>query len=144
MFDRDSLGSWLQGPKLEEGTYAGQRLGLPETGPGSTASLIRRVGSLFIDWALCALIARWLAPDFMFAPHLIFVIESLLLQSLLGYTIGQRICGVRIINRHGRRPNPLRLLIRIALQLLIIPGLLYNPDNRGLHDLAADTAVVRI
>lgn len=144
MLDRDSLGSWLQGPKLEEGTYAGQRLGLPETGPGSVASLIRRVGSLCIDWVLCALIGAWLFPDFMFAPHIIFVVESLVLQSLLGYTVGQRICGVRIIDRHGRRPNPLRILLRVFLQLLIIPGLLYNPDNRGLHDLAADTAVVRI
>ena len=37
--------------------YRGQRLGLPEEGPGLDRPLGRRLGALFVDWALCVLIA---------------------------------------------------------------------------------------
>ena len=37
--------------------YRGERLGLPEEGPGSIARPGRRFAALFIDWALCMLIA---------------------------------------------------------------------------------------
>lgn len=37
--------------------YRGERLGLPEEGPGSVAPIGRRVGAIFLDWGMCALIA---------------------------------------------------------------------------------------
>ena len=42
--------------KKTEG-YPGQRLGLPERGPGSVASMPRRLAALLIDWLLSMLIA---------------------------------------------------------------------------------------
>ncbi|HMH35886.1 MAG TPA: hypothetical protein VK584_03030, partial [Streptosporangiaceae bacterium] len=44
-------------PAAEKETYPGQGLGLPERGPGSVASMPRRILALFIDWLLCMLIA---------------------------------------------------------------------------------------
>ena len=47
-------GSWLSGsePGSESGPndYPGQRLGLPESGPGSIAGFGRRIAALLIDW----------------------------------------------------------------------------------------------
>src|SRR3712207_9567157 len=40
-----------------EQLYAGQRLGLPEDGPGSVASWGRRIVALFIDWIASPLVA---------------------------------------------------------------------------------------
>src|SRR5690348_16486936 len=44
-------------PAAENATYPGQGLGLPERGPGSVASMPRRILALFIDWLLSMLIA---------------------------------------------------------------------------------------
>ena len=40
--------------------YPGQGFGLPERGPGSVASMPRRLLALLIDWLLSMLIAYWL------------------------------------------------------------------------------------
>ena len=47
-------------PAAEKAAYPGQALGLPERGPGSVASMPRRILALFIDWLLSMLIAYWL------------------------------------------------------------------------------------
>ena len=48
-----------------------------------------------------------------------------------------------------RAPRVLRPLIRLRslrqfLVLLVIPPLVFRPDGRGLHDMAAGSAVVRL
>jgi hypothetical protein len=39
--------------------------------------------------------------------------------------------------------GPLRALGRTALLVLFIPALVFDRDNRGMHDRLTDTAVVR-
>ena len=58
-------GSWLSGlraalPRDSDGTemrYRGERLGLPEHGPGSIAGTGRRVAALTVDWLLALVVA---------------------------------------------------------------------------------------
>lgn len=51
------LGSWLSGPgserPVDDSTYPGKALGLPETGPGSLARFGRRFSALLVDWLIC-------------------------------------------------------------------------------------------
>src|SRR5579883_2051373 len=59
---RTALGGWLEGPRIESGAgqesgYRGERLGLPESGPGSLAPQGRRLGALIVDWIIAELIA---------------------------------------------------------------------------------------
>jgi len=56
--------TWLDGPDIpgendfgEAGRYPGENLGLPESGPGALASVMRRACGVFIDWILCLLVA---------------------------------------------------------------------------------------
>ena len=69
MDNRQAIGSWLSGPRAaaeEDGVdfgYRGERLGLPEEGPGSIARPGRRLGALAVDWGLCLLIAYGLLAD---------------------------------------------------------------------------------
>jgi hypothetical protein len=63
-FSRRDVAGWLEGPKASlegqgyEFGYKGERLGLPESGPGAVAGIGRRFVALAIDWLACVLIAN--------------------------------------------------------------------------------------
>lgn len=143
---RAALGGWLEGPNLrygDPGKYRGERLGLPESGPGSLAGQGRRLGALLVDWAVAYLIgmafgwhpysaqARWGVPA-------VFAAEQLLLLSTLGYTIGKRLFGLRV-GKLGGPLTPLNVVTRTVLLMLVIPAVIWDQDGRGLHDRFAGT-----
>jgi uncharacterized RDD family membrane protein YckC len=145
--DREDLGSWVGGPIPETGGYRGQRLGLPESGPGSMAGTGRRVVALFIDWFAALLVSQLLVgtPQTSlesFATLGIFFVEVSLLTWLSGASFGQRIVGLRV----GGLTRPLGFTgatIRTLLICLVIPPLIWDADGRGLHDRAMGSVVVR-
>ncbi|AXG77470.1 RDD family protein [Streptomyces paludis] len=154
MDKRQAVGSWLSGPRAaaeEMGVdfgYRGERLGLPEHGPGSVAPLGRRFGALFTDWALCMLIAygllsggNWQASG-NWALGVLFVL-SVLTVGTVGFTPGKRLFGLRVIAENGGRIGPGRVLVRTALLCLAIPALVWDRDGRGLHDRLARAVQVR-
>ncbi|WP_327269762.1 RDD family protein [Streptomyces sp. NBC_01218] len=154
MDNRQAIGSWLSGPQAaaeEMGVdfgYRGKRLGLPEAGPGSVAPLGRRFGALFIDWALCMLIAYGLlAPGDRLAAGnwalLVFLIMSLCTVGTLGFTPGKRIAGLRVVSEGGGPAGPVRVLVRSVLLVLVIPALVWDRDGRGLHDRLSRSVQVR-
>lgn len=129
----------------EASSYPGERLGLPEHGPGSVASMGRRILALLIDWLLCSLIAlaffhsRWWTLA-------IFAAETYLLTALTGFTVGKRVLGIRVA-RVDDRPVGFSwfgwVLLRTALLLTVLPPLITDRDLRGLHDRAANTIVIK-
>lgn len=129
-------------------SYPGEDLGLPETGPGSIASMSRRIGAIFIDWLLCTFIVvaliRPARPDVEYWTLLIFAAQDYLLTALTGFTIGKRLLRIRVVKLDGRMVGLLWGLLRTFLLLTVIPALLMNRDLRGLHDRASNTAVVRV
>ncbi len=135
------------GPEGPDAGYRGQRLGLPETGPGSMARLGRRVGALFIDWIAATLIARALVGEPQttmesFATLGIFAVEVTILTWLWGASFGQRIVGIRVLGR-GRRLGLIGAAVRTLLICLVIPPLIWDADGRGLHDRAVNSVVLR-
>lgn len=145
MADRRWAGSWLGGVPAPDGaqTYPGARLGLPETGPGSVATIGRRLLALLADWLLCMVIAlAAFRSQFWTLP--IFAVEAYLLTALTGVTVGKRLLGIRVIRLGGRPVGFGWALVRTALLLTVVPALVTDRDLRGLHDRAADTVVVRI
>jgi uncharacterized RDD family membrane protein YckC len=130
-------------PAGDTAAYPGQRLGLPERGPGSVASMPRRVLALFIDWLLCMVIAYGFWRN-QFWTIAVFAVEVYMLTALTGFTVGKRLVGIRAM-RIGGGPIGFRWsLVRTAILLTVIPPLLTDRDLRGLHDRAADTIVVRM
>lgn len=129
--------------------YRGERLGLPEQGPGSVAPLGRRFGALFIDWALCMLIAYGLFADGdqQAAGNWalgIFLVLSVLTVGTLGSTPGKRILGLRVVAEDGGRLGIGKVLVRSVLLCLAIPALVWDRDGRGLHDRLSRSVQVRI
>jgi len=123
--------------------YPGQQLGLPEHGPGSVASMPRRVAALFIDWLLSMVIAYWLTHS-QFWTIAVFAVESYVLTALGGSTVGKRLVGIRTVRVGGGPVGFGWALVRTAILLTVVPPLLTDRDLRGLHDRAASTVVVRI
>ena len=146
MSERRWAGSWLASPRgsgeKTASEYRGQRLGFPETGPGAVAGAGRRIGALFIDWLLCELIAIALLHN-QYWTIAVFGVEVYLLTALTGFTVGKRLTGIRVIRLDGRPVGLWWSLVRTVLLLAVIPPLVYDRDQRGLHDKAANTAVVR-
>ncbi|MEV7427795.1 MULTISPECIES: RDD family protein [unclassified Streptomyces] len=155
MDNRQAIGSWLSGPRAAaeqmgvDFGYRGERLGLPEHGPGSIAPLGRRFGALFVDWALCMLIAYGLLSggDWQASGNwalAVLLVLSLLTVGTVGFTPGKRLFGLRVVAENGERIGPVRVLIRTVLLCLAIPALVWDRDGRGLHDRLARAVQVRI
>ncbi|MGH3123922.1 MAG: RDD family protein [Streptosporangiaceae bacterium] len=123
--------------------YPGKDLGLPESGPGSIASMGRRLLALVIDWLLCMAIAYWLTRS-QFWTIAVFAVEDYVLTALTGCTVGKRLLGIRVVRTGGGLVGLRWALVRTAILLTVVPPLLTDRDLRGLHDRASDTMVVRL
>jgi uncharacterized RDD family membrane protein YckC len=130
--------------------YPGQRLGMPERGPGSLARFPRRAVAITVDWLICTVIATGLMHYRLgetgvgpFKPLAVFVLMNLLLVGTLGSTIGQRLLGMRVVRMDGASAGPLPAAIRTLLLAVVIPAVVWDRDTRGFHDKLAGTVVVR-
>jgi hypothetical protein len=129
--------------KAKTEAYPGQQLGLPERGPGSVASMPRRILALFIDWLLSMVIAYWLTHS-QFWTIAVFAVEVFVLTALGGSTVGKRLVGIRTVRLGGGLIGFGWALVRTVILLTVIPPLLTDRDLRGLHDRATGTVVVRL
>jgi uncharacterized RDD family membrane protein YckC len=128
---------------LPPGTYPGERLGLPEHGAGSLAKLGRRIGALAIDWA-CAVIVSIAFFDYNpLATTVVFVVVQILFIPTLGGSPGHRICRMRVAAVAGGWVGLWRPIVRTLLLALVIPAVIWDADNRGVHDKVAGTVLVR-
>ena len=148
MVDRRGLSGWLDGPGASSGAQAhpGERLGRPQSGPGSVGRFGRRLGALFIDWALASVIAYGLLRPLhwgSFAPLAVLLVMNVLLIGTAGSTLGQRIVGLAVVRMDGGPAGPLRALVRAVLLCLVLPPLIWDRDQRGMHDRLAGTLLVR-
>jgi hypothetical protein len=139
------MGSWLEGSPQGNRGYRGERLGLPESGPGAFAPMGRRIGALLVDWLVASLVSLALFHYHPMATLGVFAVENILLVSTLGFTIGHRLFNLRV------RPDVegvpmigfLRGTVRAVLLCLVIPPVIWDADGRGMHDRAARTVIVR-
>ena len=129
--------------KTKTEAYPGQQFGLPERGPGSVASMPRRILALLIDWLLSMVIAYWLTKS-QFWTIAVFAVEVYILTALGGSTVGKRLVGIRTVRIGGGPIGFGWALVRTAILLTVVPPLLTDRDLRGLHDRASNTIVVRI
>ncbi|KOU05195.1 membrane protein [Streptomyces sp. NRRL F-5755] len=129
--------------------YRGQRLGLPEEGPGSLARPGRRFAALFIDWALCMLVAYGLLSDGRANVTsnwalAVFAVLSVLTVGTVGFTPGKRLLGLRVVAEDGGRLSLPRVVLRTVALVVVIPAVIWDRDGRGLHDRLARAVQVRI
>jgi uncharacterized RDD family membrane protein YckC len=152
MTDRRTMGSWLEGPASvtrEEGDYPGRRLGLPEEGAGSVARFGRRLAALFVDWLLALFVSRvalgvesW--NELQWVALGVFTVYNALLVGLFGASVGHRLLGLKLVRLDGTEAGLLRGAARSALLSLAMPALVWDRDQRGLHDRFVGTVLRRV
>ena len=151
---REDLGSWLSGPGAvlpTEQDYRGQRLGLPESGPGSVAGFGRRLAAVVVDWLACLLLVRLFLPGLDYgtpSSSLVtmgfFLAELTLFTWLAGASFGQRLLGLAVVRLDGAGgPGLARAFLRSLQICLLVPAVIWDRDGRGLHDRSVGTVVVR-
>ncbi|HEX6404347.1 MAG TPA: RDD family protein [Pseudonocardiaceae bacterium] len=123
--------------------YPGQRLGLPEHGPGSAGGFGLRILAIVIDWLPCSVAAQLLTRNPAFSALVLFAAITVVSVGVAGRTIGHAVAGLRVALLDGRRAGFAAAVIRTVLLCLLIPPVVYNTDGRGLHDRAAGTIVLR-
>lgn len=122
--------------------YPGERLGLPQTGPGSIARLGRRVGALFVDYGAAYLISGFVGWDPLAILGIFALIQIAFLPTLQG-SPGHRIFGLTVQRVDGGWVGLWRPVVRAVLLIVVIPAVIWDADQRGLHDKAAGTVLVR-
>ncbi len=159
---REDFGSWLEGTPDQSGRGRGSSLGLPSQGAGSLAGLGRRVAALLVDWMLSMAVAAlfwrdpggvWIFAADPIATLAVFAGTTAVFVAFLGHTLGHLLLGLQVVritrdSRGSRRavagaPGLLSGAVRAGLVCLVIPAVVWDRDGRGLHDVAASTAIVR-
>jgi uncharacterized RDD family membrane protein YckC len=157
------IGSWLSGPGLPGESdaatrsgqrYRGERLGLPESGVGSVASLGRRLVALLVDCVIGSLIAAlFVHPQFMqqssmqtlnYWGVLVWFVINVVAIGFFGFTPGMALLGIRAARVDGAAMIGLvGAIVRAVLIAVLVPAVIWDADGRGLHDKAARTVVLR-
>jgi uncharacterized RDD family membrane protein YckC len=114
------------------------------------ATWIRRFGALAVDWGASMLVASTVFGDAVWGqgweawmPMAVFLVEVTVLTALMGGSFGQLLLRVVVVRLDGKPVNLLQALGRTLLICLVVPPLVFNRDNRGLHDLAFGTVTLR-
>ncbi|RCG28246.1 RDD family protein [Sphaerisporangium album] len=144
--------TWISGTRAAgvDLGYPGERLGLPAEGSGSVARFGRRFGAVLVDWLICtwAIAQGLLRADPRSAAWVglgVFALEYVVLVGFIGMTFGMRLFGIRVATLDGGgRPPFGAVLLRTLLLCLAVPALIWDRDQRGLHDRASRTVVVRL
>ena len=134
--------------------WRGERLGLPESGPGSVAGGGVRLVALLIDLVLASLVTSlFLRPNLQDTALMqtynlwsgaVWLIITALPVAFFGFTPGMAVLGIRVARLDGATMvNPWRALVRGALTCLILPAVIRNQDGRSWLDRATATVVVR-
>ncbi|MGW8483848.1 RDD family protein [Microbacterium sp. NPDC055903] len=134
--------------------YPGERLGLPESGTGSVGRVGRRIAALAIDYLAATIIAtgflgydQFALPSeagfTLFTPMIVFAVLQIVFIPTLGGSPGHRIVGLRVVSARGGWVGLWRPIVRTLLLVIVIPAVIWDADQRGLHDKAAGTLLLR-
>jgi uncharacterized RDD family membrane protein YckC len=152
-----TTGSWLSGGIGETGdsnqAWPGERLGLPESGPGSVAGRGLRLVALLLDLVLMALVTSLFVefdpnrPEVMqrfnYASVAVWFVITTLMVAFFGFTAGKALLGLRVVRLDGAAVVGWRAAPRTLLTGLLLPAVLSDADGRGVHDKVLGTVVVR-
>ena len=128
----------------QEPRWAGQYLGLPESGPASMASYPRRLGAVFIDWFVASGVGMIMAPGNQWVVLATFLFLHFALLWLFATTLGKRVFRIQVVQLGGSTIKLYQAAIRAVLLILVLPVLIIDRDSRGLHDKLAGTVEIHM
>jgi hypothetical protein len=130
-------------PSNQSADWPGRGLGLPESGPRSVARLGRRLGALAIDWGTAVLISIAFFGYQAWATLAVFAAAQVLFLLVVNGSVGHLILGMRLVPMTGGYLGVWRPFARTILLCLVIPAVIWDKDQRGMHDRLIGTVLVR-
>lgn len=126
-----------------------------QTVPFETASWGRRMLAFIVDGLVSTLVViTVIGPERYFDPAgpggwlvlAVYVVQSAVFTATVGGSFGKMATRLRVVRADGSPEPPpvLKAALRQVLIALLIPPLVFRPDGRGLHDLAAGSATVTL
>ena len=124
--------------------WPGKRLGLPASGPRSIGRLGRRLAALAIDWIVASgLSALIFGLDAQLQTVAVFAALQIVFLIVFSGSIGHLLVGLRVVPLDPRWIGVLKPIVRTLLLSIVIPAVIWDNDQRGLHDKIAGTILVR-
>ena len=124
--------------------WPGKRLGLPASGPRSIGRLGRRLAALAIDWIVASgLSALIFGLDAQLQTVAVFAALQIVFLIVFSGSVGHLIVGLRVVPLDPRWIGVLKPIVRTLLLSIVIPAVIWDNDQRGLHDKIAGTILVR-
>jgi hypothetical protein len=130
-------------PSSAASDWPGRRLGLPVSGPRSVARLGRRIAALVIDWGTAVLVSVAFFQYQAWATLAIFAGVQVLFLLTINASPGHLLLGMRVVPIAGGYLGLWRPFARTLLLCLVIPALIWDLDQRGMHDRLVGTVLVR-
>ncbi|QCB28852.1 RDD family protein [Corynebacterium endometrii] len=152
--------TWLDGPGIPgefddpdaPGKWPGEKLGLPQSGSGSMASVGRRAMAVALDWIICLALALVITRftmqlgDVSTVTLILWVVVGIIGGWLFARTPGMAILGLGVarVDIAGARVGLWRAVVRTLLTSTVFPAAMVDADGRGLHDRGTGTAVIHV
>ncbi len=130
-------------PSPAASDWPGRRLGLPASGPRSVGRLGRRIAALVIDWGTAVLVSVAFFQYQAWATLVIFAGVQVLFLLTINASPGHLLLGMRVVPVAGGYLGLWRPFARTLLLCLVIPALIWDLDQRGMHDRLVGTVLVR-
>lgn len=100
------------------------------------------MGALCVDWGLSLIVSAAFFQYDGFASLGIFAATQIVFLSFVSGSVGHVIFRMRVVPLGGVWIGVWRPTVRTLLLCLVIPALIWDRDQRGLHDKAAGTILV--
>jgi uncharacterized RDD family membrane protein YckC len=103
----------------------------------------RRLAALAIDWLLASLVSLAFFSYDSWATLAIFAVAQIVFLITLNGSVGHLIVGLRVVPMSGGWIGVLRPIGRTLLLCIVLPAVIWDRDQRGMHDRLAGTVLVR-
>ncbi|MEP6482489.1 MAG: RDD family protein [Rhodoglobus sp.] len=123
--------------------WPGKGLGLPAVGTRSIGRLGRRIAALAIDWGTAVIVSIAFFHYDGWATLAVFAVAQAVFLLTINGSIGHLALGLRVVPIAGGYLGVWRPLVRTALLCIVIPAVIWDRDQRGLHDRLIGTVLVR-
>ena len=103
----------------------------------------RRIIAITIDWAAAVVISIAFFQYDSWATLAVFAVAQIVLIMTAGGSAGHLLLGMRVVPVAGGYLGWWRPVTRTLLLCLVIPAVIWDADQRGMHDRLSGTVLVR-
>ncbi len=100
------------------------------------------MGALCVDWGLSLLVSAGFFQFDSFATLGVFALTQIVFLMFVSGSIGHIVFRMRVVPIASGWIGAWRPIVRTVLLCFLIPALIWDREQRGLHDKAAGTILV--